>query len=125
MHEMSLVASLQDIVTNAAHRSPFLRVERLYLVIGNLSCVDAETLRWCIRSSAEGTLLEGADIVVEHEQALAHCQQCHLDYVPDTLITPCPQCGQPAQSIDGGRDMRIRAIDVVPLSTTSESEGGQ
>lgn len=119
MHEMSLVASLHDIVDNAAREAPFLRVQRLFITLGQLSCVDADTLRWCIASTAEGTLLAGADIVFETEPASARCTHCQHTYEPDTLFTPCPRCGQNAQELLSGRDMRVSALDVVPLAMPS------
>jgi hydrogenase nickel incorporation protein HypA/HybF len=115
MHEMSLIGSLHDIVNDAATRSAFTRVRQLHLSLGRLSCVDPETLRWCIATTSAGTCLEHAEIIITIEAALAHCEHCKQDYEPDTLITPCPHCGHNAQKILRGRDMRITALDVEPI----------
>lgn len=112
MHEMSLVAALHDIVDNAAAQSSFDHVRRLHLSIGQLSCVDPDTLHWCIASTAPGTRLEHAEILISIEPALARCQHCQNDYEPETLMSPCPHCGRNAQTILSGRDMRITALDV-------------
>lgn len=115
MHEMSLVASLHDIIENAHNESPFERVQKVFITLGTLSCVDAETLRWCIGSTASGTRIENAEIVISHEPAVAECTQCQCHYEPDSLMSPCPQCGAQAQRLVSGRDMRVTALDVVPL----------
>lgn len=116
MHEMSLVTSLHETLENAARTQPFLRVKTLFLSIGQLSCIDKDTLLWCINSTAPGTLLDGANIVTSEEEALAYCDHCQQRYIPDNLITPCPHCGQQQQRILQGRDLRISAIDVIPIS---------
>lgn len=121
MHEMSLVSALHDIVNEAADQSPFDNVRRLYLSVGQLSCVDPETLRWCIASSAQGTRLEQAEIFITIEPALARCQHCHNDYEPETLMSPCPHCGKNAQTLLSGRDMRVTAIDVDAAATSHAS----
>lgn len=115
MHEMSLVASLHDIIETAYNESPFAHVQRVLITLGTLSCVDAETLRWCISSTAPGTRLENAEIMISHESAVAECTQCHCHYEPDSLMSPCPQCGAQAQRLLSGRDMRVTALDVGPL----------
>lgn len=127
MHEMSLVAALHDIVNGAASQSSFGQVRRLHLSIGQLSCVDPETLRWCIASTAHGTRLENAEILITVEPALARCQHCQSEYEPETLMSPCPHCGKNAQTLLSGRDMRVTALDVdtadtslaTPVSTNS------
>lgn len=121
MHEMSLVASLHEIIDHTANETPFTRVQRIFITLGSLSCVDTETLRWCITTTAAGTRLEGADIIIEQEPAIAECTHCQSHYEPDTLTTPCPHCGHQAQRLLCGRDMRISALDVVPLLKTSDS----
>lgn len=112
MHEMSLVSSLHEIVNGAMDLQGDSRVRCVYLKIGQLSCVDPDTLRWCISSTAEGTRLEHADIVIDIEPGLAHCERCDKDYEPETLMSPCPHCGTNAQTILSGRDMRVSAIDI-------------
>ena len=61
MHELSIAQSIVEMVCERAGEA---RVHRLTLVIGKLSAVMPDALRFCFDVCAEGTVLEGAALEI-------------------------------------------------------------
>ncbi|MDP1679997.1 MAG: hydrogenase maturation nickel metallochaperone HypA, partial [Candidatus Nitrotoga sp.] len=47
MHEMSLAESVLQIIEDAARKQGYTRVKTVWLEIGQLACVEQESLRFC------------------------------------------------------------------------------
>ena len=56
MHELSIVSSLVENVLNFVETQPVKRVIAVRLAIGELTCVEAEQIRFCYDLVTEGTL---------------------------------------------------------------------
>lgn len=114
MHELSLAMEVVQILE--AHQAELSRITRISLDIGSLSCVDAAALHTALDAALQGTLAEGAELVMNTIQAQAHCKDCGATFAPPTRIDPCPQCGSPRKTWLGGQELRIRAIEGTPSS---------
>jgi len=65
MHEVSLAGGILDIVERAARTDPFRRVRQLRLAVPVRAGVDPGALEFALHAIAPGTLLEGAEILLE------------------------------------------------------------
>ena len=77
MHEMSLAMSTVDLVVETATRQGLTKVTGVWLEVGRLSCVEADTIAFCFEAAARATPAEGARLHIEHKGAEAWCYECH------------------------------------------------
>ncbi len=113
MHELSVALSMIDEITEQMERQNGGRVEIVHLRIGVLSGVDGEALRFAYEMAAEGTVLEGSHLQIESVPLLVHCPQCGEDHRPELHEVLCRRCITPAQEILEGRELEVRALEIV------------
>ncbi len=93
MHEMSLAANILQIVETAARKEAFTRVRSLRLSVPALAGVEVGALRFALQSLAPGTLLAGAELVVDEPLSRARCLDCGQDIEIAAHDEACPCCG--------------------------------
>ena len=77
MHELSIVETLIEQVENEVRQSGHSgEVVGLELVIGRLSGVHVDSIRFAFEILAPGTSLEKAEIRVEEPDAVCRCLAC-------------------------------------------------
>jgi hydrogenase nickel incorporation protein HypA/HybF len=108
VHELSVTQSVVDTVL--ARTGP-ARVTVLRLSVGRLSGVVPDALRFCFELVAEGTPLEGADLVIEEPAGRARCSSCGADTEIEDLVLLCP-CGSADVRVTAGRDLLVRSVEV-------------
>ena len=125
MHEFSLATQIVESVLEFVQAHPAGEVLKVRLQIGELTCVEAEQLRFCFNSIAERTPLENALLEIEPVSARIRCPHCRYQGAPrywenalagariPTL--ECPECGQAARAIQG-HDCEIKSIQFVDLA---------
>ncbi len=112
MHELSIACSLVKTAVDEARRNGSSRVVSLDLVLGALAGVQPDALTFCFPVAAAGTACEGAHLHIEIEPAKGHCVQCDATSDILDLMSACPQCGTWPIGLDGGREMRLRSVEV-------------
>jgi len=113
MHEMSIVQALIEQVQVEVERSGQAgRVTRVDLAIGTLSGVHVDSLRFAFELLSPGTLVQGADLVIEQPPAHVHCQDCGAKPAIHELAMTCPSCGGGHVKIEGGTDLVLQSIEL-------------
>jgi hydrogenase nickel incorporation protein HypA/HybF len=112
MHEMSLMASMLEIIEEQVRLEGCRRVTRVTLEIGRLSGVDAEAMRFAFDASTKDSVAEGAELAIEETNGRAHCPACGLEATVAVFYEACDACGQVPQEITAGRALRIVSLDV-------------
>lgn len=113
MHELSLVSSVVESVTESLARYPGARVVEVRLKVGALSAVIKDSLQFCFGLATEGTPLEGSRLVVNVLPVVVHCAACGVDGELQSLQDfRCPRCGEPASDVRQGRELEIEAIEI-------------
>ena len=111
MHELSIT---QNIVGIVAQHARGRAVERVRLQIGKLSGIEVEAVRFCFDICAQGTPVEGAELVIEEIEGAAHCETCDREVGVDAPIARCG-CGR------GGRLRLVRGEELLVKSMEVES----
>jgi hydrogenase nickel incorporation protein HypA/HybF len=120
MHELSIVSSVVDSVTESLAKYPGARVMEVRLRVGELSAVIEDSLQFCWGIATEGTELSGARLVVNLVRVTVHCSECGEDGAIESLQSfRCPNCGAPAADVRSGRELEIEAIEIEELSGAS------
>lgn len=113
MHELSIVEALIDQTQREVERAGADgRVVRLELIIGRLSGVCCDSIRFAFELLAPGTLVEGAQVAITEPPATCHCCQCDARTEVEEITVKCPQCGSGEVVIEGGRDMILQSIEL-------------
>lgn len=115
MHELSIATSLISAADEAARAAGAVRVERLHLRLGALSGVVREALDFAYEFAAEGTLLEGSELVVDELPVLVFCPTCEAERELETITRfRCPVCDTPTGDVRQGRELEISHLDIEP-----------
>ena len=112
MHEMSLCASIVQIIEEQAGEQGFERVNRVWLEIGPLSGVELEAMRFGFDVVTRGTLAENATLDILETAAEAWCMQCSKTVPITQRFDACPECGGFQLQVTGGEELRIRELEV-------------
>lgn len=116
MHELSLAQEVLRTVNDSARDNGIRRVTRIKLVIGKMSGVLPEALRFSFDAGREIVpawtpgLFAATRLDIAEKEATAKCRRCGEAFpVADLfdLPRPCPACGSTDLSLDGGLEMFI------------------
>lgn len=113
MHELSLLEGMVQGLQAEARREGFARVHQVRLEVGRLSGAEPEALRFAFGPTTEGTLAEGADLVILLVPGTGLCRACGAEVEIEARFDPCPACGEGFVDVTGGTELRIKDIDVV------------
>lgn len=112
MHEMSLCENIREIIQDQARSDGFTRVNRVWLEVGPLSCVEPDALRFGFDVVMRGSVAEGAALEIASSPAKARCLVCHTTTTIQQRYDPCPQCGSPMEMMQGD-ELKISKLEVV------------
>ena len=112
MHELSIAQALVEQVESAAAKERALRVVRVVITVGALSGVDPEALRSLFPLVAEGTVTDGAELVVETVAARVKCRACGHEAQTDAAFIGCAACGSRDVELSAGRELNIKTVEL-------------
>jgi len=110
MHEFSLMESVIRIVKEVSQNSDLVRITGITLVVGKLSGVNIEALRFAFEAlKKEEPLIKDSVLEIEEKEGQGKCSICdkiipvwHYDLL-------CPDCGMPMQ-VAGGDEFYVKSI---------------
>jgi hydrogenase nickel incorporation protein HypA/HybF len=108
MHELGITRNLVAICQEHANGA---KVQRVTLVIGRLSAVLPDSVRFCFDICAQGTLLEGARLEIEQPEGRGRCRICGAECTLDLLGGRCA-CGSRDLDVVAGQELKIREMEV-------------
>lgn len=112
MHEMSLCASIVQIIEEQAREQGFGRVTRVWLEIGPLAGVELEAIRFGFDVITKGTVAENAKLNILETEAQAWCLQCSKPVPVSQRFDACPECGGFQLQMTRGEELRIKEMEV-------------
>lgn len=112
MHELSLAENILQLIEDAAIAQQFQRVKTVWLEIGELACVEEESLRFFFTVITEDSIARQAKLEITAIAGQAVCNDCHRTVSIAALHQACPYCGGYALQIAQGDEMRIRELEV-------------
>ena len=107
MHEMSLAGGILRVVEDSATREGFSRVQQLRLEAGALAGVEVRALRFALEAMAPGTVLDGAQILIDEPAGRAWCMRCSETVDIATRADACPRCGSYQLQPTGGTELKV------------------
>ncbi|MGD0230371.1 MAG: hydrogenase maturation nickel metallochaperone HypA [Syntrophorhabdales bacterium] len=108
MHELTITQNIIDI---AVKESPDRRVTGINLVIGELSSVVEDSIRFCFDVISRDTPVEGARLSITKIAALLRCASCAREFGLEAAGI-CPSCGGRGGEVLAGREFYLESIEV-------------
>ena len=122
MHEFTTAHWIVDTALREALRHGAKAVKEVHVVVGDLSLLRVEQVRFWFDVLKENTVLEDSELVVERKEGRVRCPSCGyegpIEVVDDPayhIVFPtltCPRCGEAVEVVEG-RDCEIKRIVVV------------
>jgi len=112
MHELSIAQSLITQIEDAARDAGGGIVVSARIVVGGLSGVDAEALRFAFPIAAEGTRIADARLDIEADPAIIACNSCGARTTPDFPFPVCMDCESVDVTIEGGQHLLLASIEL-------------
>lgn len=118
MHEVSLAREIVTLAADAVRGAAASKGVAVTIRVGELACVAPEALRFAFEVAAESTLVDGAELRIEHAPLLLHCPNCQMEVPP---IAPfklaCSLCGQPCPQVAAGRELEVLSVECADEDT--------
>jgi hydrogenase nickel incorporation protein HypA/HybF len=112
VHELSIVASLFEILEDKAREQKACRVTAVTLRIGRLSGVVPELLESAFETYKKGTLAEEARLEIEVAPFDFRCRSCGGRSFLEEPAMACTACGSKDVELVGGMDIFIEKLEV-------------
>ena len=112
MHEMSIAMNVVEIVTDTAKKNKAKKINLIELDVGALSGIIPDALEFCFESACKGTIAENSELKLNLIKADAECENCSNKFKTAEMVSKCPKCGEMVFQISGGRELKVRAINV-------------
>ena len=114
MHELPVTQSLLDLALEHAEKAGGGLITALDLVIGDLSGVVDESIRFYWEIIAEGTPAAGAELRFRRVALELACGACGVTFAPSGEDYRCTKCGSPDVGVITGREFFLESIDLEP-----------
>jgi hydrogenase nickel incorporation protein HypA/HybF len=111
MHETSVAQRMAEVALSTAAEHGAEQVLGMRLLVGELTCLDVETLTFAFDIAVRGTGAQGCKLDIERVATRIRCAGCAHERGGE-LLDPCERCGEPGGEIIAGRELRVLTIDV-------------
>jgi hydrogenase nickel incorporation protein HypA/HybF len=111
MHELPVTQSILEIAIR--HAGEAKRITRINLVIGDLSSLVGDSVKFYWDMLSKDTIAEGAELHFERIKTRFQCAECGFEFEPlDTKEFICPDCGSEQVKVIAGKEFRMDSIEV-------------
>jgi hydrogenase nickel incorporation protein HypA/HybF len=115
MHEHSVTEHMLSVALAAAEQAGAGHITGIHLIIGDLSGITEDSVRFYFDMLSPGTPAEGAHLDFRREEALATCLDCGEQFVSSDpgghFARPCPACASARILIEGGDRFYLDSVD--------------
>ena len=122
MHEGSITTQIVENVLREARKRNAKKVVEVHLVIGKLTFLNPEQVRFWYDILTKETIMDGSKLVIEESEGVVKCPSCgyegNFKYADDPTFhvpTPtlsCPKCDGIVEIV-GGKDCLIKNIKML------------
>jgi hydrogenase nickel incorporation protein HypA/HybF len=122
VHEGSITTQIVENVLKEAKKRKAKKVVEVQLVIGKLTFLNPEQVRFWYEILTKDTIMQSSKLVIEESEGIVRCSNCEYEgdfkYVDDPALhipTPtlnCPKCNA-IVDIVGGKDCLIKNIKML------------
>jgi hydrogenase nickel incorporation protein HypA/HybF len=112
MHELSITQSMLDLVLEEAKKAGAGKVEKINLVIGEMSGIVDECVEFYFEFLSQDTIAHGATLSFKKTPTQARCRNCGELFIPKEFDWSCPSCQNSSAEIVAGNELYLESIEV-------------
>lgn len=122
MHEFSVTSQIVQSVLVEAEKRKAKKVTEVHLIIGELTFLGLEQVRFAYEALTKGTIMEGSKLVIKTQKGAVKCNNCGYEggfkYEDDPLYhlpvptLKCPRCGS-SVNIVAGKECIVKSIKMM------------
>jgi len=112
MHELSITQTMLELVLEQARQNGSKKVQRINLVIGEMSGVVDDCVRFYFDFLSKGTTAEEAQLSFKRVTPKARCRECGKQFKLNGLDWTCPCCRTTRIDIVEGKELFLESIEV-------------
>lgn len=109
---MTLCKSIVDIVSRHVKKTKDVRVQKICLEIGELTCVELSALRFSFDVAAKGSIAEHAILDIITIEGKARCETCQKIIKIKRYYDPCQSCGNFSLTIIQGEELKVKHLEI-------------
>ena len=109
MHELAIAGHVVEI---AARHAGGRRVTKVYIKVGHLRQVVTSALSFSFDLVAQGTPVEGAELVLEEVPAAGLCRRCGVESRLESFPLQCGAGGESNLEITQGEDLYDESLEM-------------
>jgi hydrogenase nickel incorporation protein HypA/HybF len=112
MHELSLADSMVREIEEIIKKENAEKVFSITVEMGKFSGAEREPFEFAFPLVAEGTPVEGSELIIEEVSGVVKCSDCQADTVLDVPFIKCGECDSRNVSFIKGRDLLIKSLEI-------------
>jgi hydrogenase nickel incorporation protein HypA/HybF len=112
MHELSIVASLFEILEEKAREQQAKKILLVKLKVGKMAGVVPEFLETAFDRYKEGTIATEAVLEIEEIPLTIKCQKCGTEFASENYVFVCPSCQSVELKVLLGTDLQLEKIEL-------------
>lgn len=113
MHELSIALGIVKIAEDETVKAKATSVTKIELEIGVLSGIELDSLNFIWESAIKETVLEFAEKEIIVIKGKGKCVDCESEFEVENLFDPCPYCNSYFKGILQGKELRVKALEVI------------
>lgn len=111
MHEGSIAKNIIDEVKRVSEENLIKRIIEIKVICGKLHSVIPDALKFFFDiMKREYELLNSAKLIIQEEDIIARCIDCHREFLSEINYFKCPDCGSINTEIIKGNHIIISSI---------------
>jgi len=112
MHELSIVASLFEILEEKAKEQKAKKVTSVKVKVGALSGVVPEFLKTAFDVYKKDTIADEAELKIEEVPLKVKCQQCGAEIIKNDFVFLCEKCASRELKTLAGTELLLEKIEM-------------
>ena len=111
MHEVSIVYDVIQIVKESSKLNNISTVKKIFMKIGEFTCIDESSINFAFEVLSKNTLCEGALLDIERVKGKAKCNVCDEEFFISFTNKLCPKCMCYSDNIINGYEILVYEIE--------------
>jgi len=114
MHELPLTQEVVRISCEEAQKAGAQKIKQINVVIGQMSGVVDDSVKFYFGLLTEGTIATGAELIFKHLPMIVRCNECSHEFTPknDSYDWECPKCHKWAVQVIQGKEFFVDSLEV-------------
>ena len=112
MHELSIVASLFEILEEKAKEQKAKKITSIKVKVGALSGVVPEFLKTAFDVYKKDTIAAEAEITIEEVPLKVHCEKCGAEIIKNDFVFICEKCDSRELKTLAGTELLLEKIEL-------------